>query len=83
MAAERAGQAGAVGHGVEIGQLHLVQPMVGVVGAGEVGHQKFGAGVEDEGGDRLPFGFLHAEAVHAGVKLDAEARGRKGFPDGG
>jgi hypothetical protein len=51
--AANCGHAGAVGHGVKPRQLRLVQRMVGLVGAGQMAHQEFRAGI-DTGSARPP-----------------------------
>ena len=53
--------------------------MIGFIGAGQMRHQQFGACLQHEGGDCLPFGFFHAKPVHAGIKLHAKGMAGQRF----
>ena len=69
---QAARQAGAIGHGVEGGQLSFIRRVVGNVAAGKVAHQQGGFGGQKDRRDGLPVGGLHAKAVHAGIQLHPE-----------
>ena len=76
---KRPRNASIVGQGVELGQLGGIHRMVGVVGTGEVRHQKLRARLQQDPRYGFPFRSLQPKAVHPGIDMHGKGVLGQGF----